>query len=1045
MKNYVITHSKERFRSFLICSILFSIFSFQASADVGAVFTDKETDYQCVVTSEFPAEAEILMSPDVASKWRGTLSLPTVVKNQSKVYTVKGTGYKAFQGFGGITEVIIPEGYEYLDNSSFIDCVALKSITLPESLLRIGSSCFNRSALESFTLPASVVKVGTNAFRDCKNLTEFVFDSGNDIESLPDGMFNGCSSLASVTLPATVTSLGNFCFANTTSLKELTLLSTVPPKIITNPTYATFQQSSFPSGVLYVPESAVNAYKISDWGSVVAKIEAIKGNNPSQTVRISINKETLTIGKGQTSTLIATIEPQEAAEEGCVWHSSDENVATVDRNGIIKGISAGNAKITAKALAKPFPEAYCDVSVRDEASSEQQASISISKSSLTMFTGKVFQLTASVSPEDAAKKGVFWSSVNVNVASVNDSGLVTALSPGETVIYVQSYASPFPKAMCAVKVVDEATSIISISLGVDDIDIEEGGTYKFNVSVTPPEAASKGILWASGDKSIVEVLENATIKGVSEGETMITATLLEEPYPVAKCRVKVIPQSVQEPEYSLMLTPSDVSIEEGSIQKIIPVLTPAKDDARYIWNVEDSSVASVDSEGLIIGLSVGTTTVTVTLEGHPDVKAKVNITVSKHIDAAPVLTLNRTNAEMRKGESIPLSVSIYPLPSVSPEIIWSSSDVKVAVVDGDGNVTAVAEGSAMVKAIALMDDFPTAVCCVTVISDRQGRLILDHESVSIKVGDSICIGADISPDEIAASGIMWTSDNPTVASVDNEGNVTAISQGECVVTAQSIADPSVMATCRVYVLSASLPAVEPSLILSASVFRLFPGNEVTLTPEINGLAEDVNVIWSTTNASVASVDGKGNVIALSQGECNVIASVISPVTLTAVCTIIVVDYEQISPDPVFTDLEIRMPGSGVIRSRIQMGTPFEMDIDAETGKTLHSVIVNGQMTSQNVSSGKVYIENVESPVLIHLLIADDGNGVADFVSKDMISISGNRLILNGVSDGEYVSVYDLGGRLIRDAVINSDPVELSLETGETYVVCIGQHRFKVRM
>ena len=155
-------------------------------------------------------------------------------------------------------------------------------------------------------------------------------------------------------------------------------------------------------------------------------------NAPEVTVvpvsSISLDKTTASITVGATETITATVSPDNATDKTVTWSSSDEAVVTVE-NGVVTAVAAGTATITAKAGDK---SATCTVTV--EAAEIAVTKVELNKTSLELEIGASETLTASVTPEDATNKVVSWTSSDASIASVSDSGLVTAVAAGTATI-----------------------------------------------------------------------------------------------------------------------------------------------------------------------------------------------------------------------------------------------------------------------------------------------------------------------------------------------------------------------------------------------------------------------------------------------------------------------------------------------------------------------------------------------------------------------------------------------------------------------------------
>ena len=160
---------------------------------------------------------------------------------------------------------------------------------------------------------------------------------------------------------------------------------------------------------------------------------------------MTLEKKSIEVEKGKTETINAIITPENATRKGITWTSSDTNVATVT-NGVVKGISAGTATITATTKDGNFTDT-CEVTVTQNA----VTGIRISEKLIDLGMGYKKQITATVMPDDATDKSVEWTSENPEIAAVSDNGTITGKSYGRTVVTATTTDGGYT-AKCVVRV-----------------------------------------------------------------------------------------------------------------------------------------------------------------------------------------------------------------------------------------------------------------------------------------------------------------------------------------------------------------------------------------------------------------------------------------------------------------------------------------------------------------------------------------------------------------------------------------------------------------
>ena len=245
---------------------------------------------------------------------------------------------------------------------------------------------------------------------------------------------------------------------------------------------------------------------------------------------ISLDKSTITLQVGGTSTLVATVLPENATDKSVTWSSSNTSVATVDANGKVTAVGKGTATITAKVGDKT---ATCTVTV-----TVPVTGVSLDKTTMTLSginsTGK---LTATITPSNASNTNVTWSSSNTAVATVSN-GTVTAKGAGTATITVTT-ADGSKTATCTVTVTIPVTSI---SLNKTTLSLTIGASETLTATIAPTTATNKNVTWSSSNTAVATVDANGKVSAVSAGSATITVTTVDGSKK-ATCTVTVNPIS----------------------------------------------------------------------------------------------------------------------------------------------------------------------------------------------------------------------------------------------------------------------------------------------------------------------------------------------------------------------------------------------------------------------------------------------------------------------------------------------------------------------
>ena len=244
---------------------------------------------------------------------------------------------------------------------------------------------------------------------------------------------------------------------------------------------------------------------------------------------------------------------------------------------------------------------------------------------------------------------------------------------------------------------------------------------------------------------------------------------------------------------SVTLDKTSLEMIAGSAETGTAILTATvgpeyASDKTVFWLTSNEKVATVDDDGKVTAVGSGEAKITATAGGkHASCTVKVTVLVTG-------ITLDKTELTMEIGDDpVTLIATVIPDGATNKTVTWSSSNEKVATVDANGKVTAVGNGEAKITAKA--SDY-TATCTVNVNTLVNG-ITLDKTELTMEVADApVKLTAKVTPDGANDKTVTWSSDNTDVATVDANGKVTAVGNGEAKITAKA---SDYTATCTVKV------------------------------------------------------------------------------------------------------------------------------------------------------------------------------------------------------------------------------------------------------
>ena len=366
--------------------------------------------------------------------FRGCTSLEKVRFSQK----LRQVGDYGFSGCTMLDNVVFPESMTSVADYSFSDCTSLKKLDLGNKLQIIGPAAFkNDTALDGIIIPETLYGLGVESFANCTSLPNVTIRA---ISSVGKQAFENCTGLEWVSLSDKTTSLGQNSFSGCTGIKWVKSYAEFPPEGLVN-----FPESVVSTGTLYVPQYSIDYYRYSPTWENWYRIEQI---NDIAITSVTINETEAIMNVGDNVQLTATILPANATNQVLTWASSNPDVATVNQNGMVTALSQGTATITATTTDGSHLSVACAVTVK----SVPVTSVTVSPSSLILQVGGTQQLTATVQPSNATNPNVSWDSSNPMVATVDESGVVTAKAAGTATITGTAQDGSGKKGNCTVTV-----------------------------------------------------------------------------------------------------------------------------------------------------------------------------------------------------------------------------------------------------------------------------------------------------------------------------------------------------------------------------------------------------------------------------------------------------------------------------------------------------------------------------------------------------------------------------------------------------------------
>jgi len=644
---------------------------------------------------------------------------------------------------------------------------------------------------------------------------------------------------------------------------------------------------------------------------------------------LSLTPGTAVLGIGETLELAAeaTDELGNTTDVDPNWSSSNTDIATVNGRGLVTARATGSATIRATLDGV---SARAEITVSEPQSGPGEVERVVASTSSVVFDeiGATRQLEAAAvdgSSQPVPGVSLMWLSLDPSIASVNDDGLVTALAEGVARVGV---GAPCCGVADTVQVrVEQVPAQVALQPGSLDLVSGEAATVVASVAdANGHEISEPYVRWQSADPAVATVNQSGRVTARSAGSTVVTATSGS-----ASETARVVVDGFASPT-SLELTPGSADLTAGETQQFVAEAADELGNTMEVdpsWSSSNTDVATVNGSGMVTARGAGSATIRATLDG---VSARAEIDVSapesQPGDTNPV-TVDDLRVVSTSGSSVTLrwtevdnglgGPARYAVRRGSPTLSWGNPD-GVRYLTGTrvgADMELVWEGlqpgtAHEFQTVAyrrdggetFYSDLSDIVSTSTATSgggggDGEGngdgngdgdgggtgsgqveRVVASTSSVVFdEIGATRQLDAaavDGSGDPVPGVSLMWLSLNPSVASVDDDGLVTALAEG---VAQVGVGAPSygVADTVRVNV------DVEESSQPVPSSISVQPGNlileegqarplDATVRDGSGATMSSATVTWRSTNSAVASVNSTGRVTALSAGTTQIEAS-----------------------------------------------------------------------------------------------------------------------------------------------------------------------------
>ena len=711
-------------------------------------------------------------------------------------HTVTAIGNRAFKGNLRLAAVTIPDTVTEIGQDAFSGCRNLTSVSLSNNLDSIYESAFESTAISTLSLPSKLTRLDRKAFANCTNLQHVSIPATlttttyGTISDDWNGPFNGCSSLNSVSFAEGITSILSHLFENCNGLREISIpdsVTEIGEKAFKN--CRNLASVSLGNNLDSIYESAFESTAISTLSL------------PNRLTRLDrkafancTNLQHVSIPATLTTTTYGTI--------------SD------DWNGPFNGCSSLNSVSFAEGITSILSHLFENCNGIREIKIPDGVAL-IGENAFKNSTLTSIDIPGSVT---SIESKAFNSCANLISIKLPDSVTAMGTAVFEGCSNLTDVTLPGTRMNIMADTFKNCTSLKKIVLP-ETVQYIRSGAFSNCIAL-------KEIVWSKAPELIDS---NAFYNCDAITEMDIPATVTSVGYQAfydCDGLTKItIPDSVTSLGDSVFYDCDALTdVKLGAGITTIPASAFRHCDAleqltvpRRVTAIKDNAFKdSVKFSSITIPRSVTSISANafsyldkLTIYGVAGTYAETfaNTNSIKFVDrqvSATSASLDQTALTLNKGASGQLTLTVTP-EDFTDEVVWKSSDTAVVTVSDTGLVKAVGVGTATIKVSV---GKASASCKVTVLQPVTS-ISLNRSSLTMEATDTFQLQASVYPSNAADQRVQWTSSDPAVASVDENGLVTALKKGTTTVTAAALDGSGVTRTCQVTVSNTAYICTQP--------------------------------------------------------------------------------------------------------------------------------------------------------------------------------------------------------------------------------------------
>ena len=633
-------------------------------------------------------------------------------------------------------------------------------------------------------------------------------------------------------------------------------------------------------------------------GNTLIRAVSQDGTNLFDTARIYVSNQIVPVGSivvssqsgtANISSLRGTLQmqaavlPTFATNQNVVWSVDDETLATIDNNGLLRARRNGTVVVVATAIDGSRVSGSMEVLISGQPLLIESISLQGGVSISSPF-GQL-QFTTTTQPTNPNNPAIIWSVSNNSIAGISPSGLLQAYKNGQITVRAEAADGGGAVATMVVTISNQLVAASAIQVigqgGLNNIS-SQGGQLQMQTIFTPANATNTHVFWAVDNPQIATITHDGRLKAIRNGSVQVSALAQDGSAVIGQTNITVTNQ------YELLSQlqiagaggATAISTPYGQLQ-ILPTFTPiSATNQNLIWTVSNNNIAYIDSTGLLSARGNGNITVTAISQDGSGLTATMLVSLSNQPVLTNTLALNAAGGASgiyTALGTLQINPTFSPANTTNQDLVWTVDNPNFAVVDENGLVTALRNGTVTITATT--QDGTGLIESISLVIANQpiplNTLQIRASSFNISSSrDTLQLSTLYNPTNATNTTVTWYSSHPQIATVSNAGILSAVADGTVTITALA-QDGSAAFASQVFTIS-NQPIYTTAIAInsSTSVYTISsPSATLQMLAAITPAnATNNTVSWQVDSPQIASINPQGLLLAHNNGLVRVTAT-----------------------------------------------------------------------------------------------------------------------------------------------------------------------------